>query len=338
MVQKRIEILDILRGFALLGIILVNVKGMTFMRLIIPNGGVDAWYDSFLSIFVESKFFAIFSTLFGIGFYIFMERARQKSQNKFALYIRRLVILLVFGVFHTFLQPGEALKIYAVVGLLLLLFYYLKKEINLVIGLALLVVMLILDDKILLVIPYFILGLTLGQYGLFEKLKMYDHRLKQCWAITSMLALVSFILLSVFYAYPNFKVAETAGIVGEQYVQSKYLFDYIVTLTSPVISLFYVLTIIIIAQTEIGHKLLSPLKYYGRLALTNYIGQTLLMLVYTQLILKGSVSLTHSLIMCLVIYVIQIAFSKVWLTYFTYGPLEYIWRCGTYMRVIKIKK
>ncbi|XBQ95331.1 hypothetical protein A1140_03580 [Staphylococcus felis] len=70
--------------------------------------------------------FSIFSILFGVGFYIFMDRATYKGQNKYALYFRRLIVLFIFGVLHSFLQPGEALKFYAIAGVLLLIFLHLN--------------------------------------------------------------------------------------------------------------------------------------------------------------------------------------------------------------------
>ncbi|WP_133171488.1 hypothetical protein [Staphylococcus capitis] len=130
--------------------------------------------------FIESKFFAIFSTLFGIGFYIFMERAEQKSQNKYLLFIRRVLILYVFGFLYMQLQLGEALNVYAITGLLLLIFYHIKKEINLIIGIILLILLLLLDAKLLMVLPYFIIGLSLGQYHIPEKLNQ-NYKL---WKIT----------------------------------------------------------------------------------------------------------------------------------------------------------
>lgn len=93
-----------------------------------------------------------------------------------------------------------------------------------------------------------------------------------------------------------------------------------------------------IIQTSIGKIILTPLKYYGQMALTNYICQTLCIFIYTQFILKTSLSLTHSLLMCLIIYVIQIILSAMWLKYFTNGPLEYIWRTGTYLKRMKVRR
>ncbi|UEX90882.1 DUF418 domain-containing protein [Staphylococcus ratti] len=336
-INRRIDTLDYLRGFALLGIILVNVIGIRFISVEPANIGIEGLYASFLSIFVESKFFAIFSTLFGIGFYIFMERAKLKAQNKYVLYLRRLLVLFVFGILHALLQPGEALTIYAVVGLLLLIFIHLKKEINLLIGMGLLIAVIGLDAKVLFVIPYFILGLTIAQYGLIYKLNTNLKKWKIAWMISLILTIVSLVLLIVFFAHPNYVIAEHAGIY-EEYVQKRILFDHVITMTSPFIASFYILTIILLVQNEFGRKVLAPLKYYGRMALTNYICQTLFILGFVKLIFNGNITMLNSLFMCLVIYGIQIIFSMLWLKHFKYGPLEYIWRTATYLKVMPLKR
>ncbi|REH93593.1 DUF418 domain-containing protein, partial [Staphylococcus felis] len=86
-----------------------------------------------------------------------------------------------------------------------------------------------------------------------------------------------------------------------------------------------------------GAKLLAPLKYYGRMALTNYIFQTLFIIVFVKVFFNGSVSMLNALLMCLIIYSIQIMFSVIWLKYFKYGPLEYLWRMATYLKVLPFK-
>lgn len=337
-INKRIDVLDYLRGFALLGIILVNVEGIRSLHILQPESNIDAVYVSFLSLFIEGKFFAIFSTLFGIGFYIFMDRAKQKSQNEYALFGRRLLILLIFGILHSLLQPGEALKIYAITGISLFVFYHLKKQLNLAIGVLLLLTTLILDAKVLTVLPYFILGLSIGQYGWIYKMPIKSKGWYIAWTISLITAIISFILLTVYYALPNYIWAEKSGIDVETYAQNKTLFNHIVLLTSPFISSFYILSLILFVQTQFGQRLLSPLKYYGRMALTNYIGQTLLMFAYSSYIIRTEMSWTHSLLMCLVIYFLQIIFSVYWLKYFTNGPLEYVWRIGTYLKILKLKR
>lgn len=105
--NKRIDALDYLRGFALLGIILVNVGAIISVQS--PQTELDILYRKLLDFFVEGKFFTIFSTLFGIGFYIFINNAKKKPQNTYMLYLRRIAVLAVFGLLHMQLQPGEAL-------------------------------------------------------------------------------------------------------------------------------------------------------------------------------------------------------------------------------------
>ena len=90
--NKRIDELDYIRGFALLGIILVNILALLNIKIPDPNT-VDASYQRFLYLFVEGRFFSIFSFLFGVGFYIFISRAIAKGKNGYVL--RRLVALFI---------------------------------------------------------------------------------------------------------------------------------------------------------------------------------------------------------------------------------------------------
>ena len=92
--NKRIDELDYIRGFALLGIILVNILALLNIKTPDPNT-VDASYQRFLYLFVEGRFFSIFSFLFGVGFYIFISRAIAKGKNGYVLFFRRVVALFI---------------------------------------------------------------------------------------------------------------------------------------------------------------------------------------------------------------------------------------------------
>ena len=75
--QERIVTLDIIRGFALLGIFLVNMPAFHSPAFMISHPdytGMDYWLDLFLQMFVQTKLYTIFSFLFGLGFYIFMSQ------------------------------------------------------------------------------------------------------------------------------------------------------------------------------------------------------------------------------------------------------------------------
>ena len=130
--QERIITLDIIRGFALLGIFLVNMPAFHSPAFMISHPdytGMDYWLDLFLQMFVQTKFYTIFSFLFGLGFYIFMSRAEQKNLHVNRLFSRRLFALLLFGAIHLiFIWYGDILHTYAIAGFLLLLFYKRKTK------------------------------------------------------------------------------------------------------------------------------------------------------------------------------------------------------------------
>jgi len=126
---ERIETIDILRGFALLGILLVNIA--IFSRpaqiIVLPldasTPAVDRAADWLVRFLAEGKFYSLFSFLFGLGFALQMTRAEERGARLGWTYARRLIVLLGFGLIHAFLiWVGDILTVYALLGLLLLLF------------------------------------------------------------------------------------------------------------------------------------------------------------------------------------------------------------------------
>ncbi|WP_345808874.1 DUF418 domain-containing protein [Bacillus safensis] len=121
--RERVHFLDIVRGFALMGIILVN-----YFLIVDSAKGFDMLsndvFHNLVNWFASGKFITLFSFLFGVGFMIFMDRAAQKVDSPNKLFARRLTILLGFGLLHlTFVWIGDILAYYAVAGFLLLFFY-----------------------------------------------------------------------------------------------------------------------------------------------------------------------------------------------------------------------
>ncbi|MBE2201290.1 MAG: DUF418 domain-containing protein [Anaerolinea sp.] len=126
---ERIQIVDILRGFALFGILLVNMALFShpFQHLLFPMDPALAWYDRaavwLIHFLGEGKFYALFSMLFGLGLTLLMDRVEARGGRFVPLYLRRLLILLVIGVIHAFLiWMGDILILYALLGFLLILF------------------------------------------------------------------------------------------------------------------------------------------------------------------------------------------------------------------------
>ena len=121
--SERLVILDFLRGLALFGILIVN---MSFYNspIFSQSGGLSLWTDTpnqvtrmFIWFFFESKFYPLFSLLFGIGFYLFMQKAEESMRELTFRYRIRLAYLLLFGLLHVFLLwHGDILVVYAIFG------------------------------------------------------------------------------------------------------------------------------------------------------------------------------------------------------------------------------
>jgi uncharacterized protein len=126
--NERVETIDILRGFALFGILLVNM--MYFAWPVYTEVIGTPWTQTldkaaswFISFFAAGKFFTLFSFLFGLGLAVQMQRAEAKGVAIVPLYVRRLLILLLIGIFHVvLLWWGDILTYYAILGFVLLLF------------------------------------------------------------------------------------------------------------------------------------------------------------------------------------------------------------------------
>ncbi len=116
--QERIEILDILRGWAIFGMLLVNMSEL-------PGkwpGTADRVTFYLIEVFATSKFYTLFSFLFGLGLFLQMTRAEARGVHFAPVYIRRLLILLLIGLAHFLLGERDILMDYAVLGFLLFLF------------------------------------------------------------------------------------------------------------------------------------------------------------------------------------------------------------------------
>ena len=127
---ERMDVLDAVRGAAVLGILLANVIAMSGFPFLPPDHyrslPLAGWHElSFFLVllFVEAKFYSLFSLLFGVGFAVFIQRAAARGADAPRLFKRRLTGLLIIGLIHTFLiWMGDILATYAVIGFALLPF------------------------------------------------------------------------------------------------------------------------------------------------------------------------------------------------------------------------
>lgn len=335
-INNRINQLDYIRGFALLGIILVNILALLHINIPEPNTS-SASYQRFLYLFVEGRFYSIFSFLFGVGFYIFITRANAKGKKGYILFLRRIVVLFVFGVVHSLFQPGEALKFYAICGLIVLPFYKVNKHINLTISILLLIVFGIMGGKLLLTLPLILLGLACGQYQVFENLSQKTKKIFLFTLIMFGLSAIGFYLQYQMIPESPFQNMIFVNEDGTMDQTSNFLKMGVTV--GPILSAFYVGILLLLLQINRIQKLLSPLKYYGRMALTNYLGQTAFILIANALFnFTEKMTYIQTLYVCLAIYIIQIIFSIFWLRFFKMGPLEWVWRMITYWQAVPLLK
>jgi len=125
---ERIATLDIVRGFALLGILIMNMPGFSASFFAEADGShlwtgrLDQLAEQLRDLLFSGKFNSMFSLLFGIGFTIQFTRMQQLDPARATgLYLRRLIVLGVFGLIHaTVFWTGDVLHIYALLGLLML--------------------------------------------------------------------------------------------------------------------------------------------------------------------------------------------------------------------------
>lgn len=138
--SERLMVIDVIRGFAIFGILLVNMAHFGYPDMYLRFVGEDNFFTEnwgvldyitrvFFDIFVQVKFITMFSFLFGFGMVIMLERAKAKGERFVPIYIRRLLVLFGFGVIHAFvIWDGDILMDYALLGFLLLLFRNLKPK------------------------------------------------------------------------------------------------------------------------------------------------------------------------------------------------------------------
>jgi uncharacterized protein len=124
---ERIEVIDVLRGLAVCGILIGNMQWNSGYGFMPPAMDAlqplsDRLTHYLVHVFVEGKFYSIFSFLFGFGFALQIGRADKRGDVNASVFKRRLFWLLVIGVVHALIWAGDILSVYAVIGFILLLF------------------------------------------------------------------------------------------------------------------------------------------------------------------------------------------------------------------------
>lgn len=358
--QERIYSLDVIRGVALLGILLVNMPEYTNMPHLFT--GVDAYLRLFFDLFVQTKFYTIFSFLFGVGFWVFMDRAQKRGEQVNRLFSRRLLVLLLFGVLHLFFFRGDILHTYAVIGFFLLPFYrksevaVLRTSLGLLVFSMLPVVLLVAtnmdvgDDSGNLaptgagfwqnavdtiwyvlgnelvsapellpeILGLFLLGLYCGKKQVFRQINHYRRQLRILQAIGLIVTIPCWLM--ILLAFMRSEEYGTYTAFGWVYISGKSL------------ALFIVTSLMLLMENPEWQKRFSGFGRIGKMAITTYLTQTFVWAILAGLLqaFDFSISLLQGTLVCLLLFALQLWFARIWLARYRFGPVEWLWRIGTY--------
>ncbi|HEU4507478.1 MAG TPA: DUF418 domain-containing protein [Pyrinomonadaceae bacterium] len=398
--SDRIPLLDVLRGFALFGVLLANMfwsfNGFAFVS---PERGLELTASSidlaafyFIRFFIDKKFIMLFSLLFGFGFAVQAMRAEEKGGNIAVFYSRRQLILFFIGAVHlTFFWHGDILHVYAMCGLFLLAFVRTKARTLLM---SAVVVSVIAVVAMMLVLGFQALASSViavgpGDSSLREVRRQFQDQLLAAFAHGSYGEMLEWnarqyfqFLLSASFLYilpatlgrfllgfyagrrrllhnvaanlPFFRKlfwwSLPVGLVGsglfllgtelqrlailDPVSLGRFLLIVPTEIGSLALCLFYVAALTLLYQRSTGQRLLSVLAPLGRMALTNYLMQTVICLV----IFYGGRQITQvgpakCVLLALVIFTVQVMLSTWWLQLFKMGPVEWLWRTLSYGQV-----
>ena len=321
--RRRIDALDVVRGFALCGILLVNIGPITWMGYNVPaeERTGAAVPELWLHMLVDGRFFPIFSFLFGVGFAMFLDSAATRHARPRLLLVRRLAALAVFGGVHYLGQPGEALLPYAVFGLLVLLpASYLPRAVVLAGGVAGSAAALALFGGGLALTPgVFLLGMAVAQYRVPQRLDGATG-----WVA---LAFALFTAASVPAALWHWSDVENTGFNTSGGVAGLLMAGA------------YVTGLCLLLRTPLRGALQALFAPLGRLALTNYLTATVLVLIAGWALDFPSAEQWGALFAVAGgVLAAQWVFSVLWLRTFRYGPLEWVWRCVTWWELVPLRR
>ncbi len=395
---ERIIALDALRGFAVLGILLMNIQSFAMIQAAYLNPtalgdlvGLNKWVWIFSHVFADQKFMTLFSILFGAGIILMTSKTESKGMKAAGLHYRRTFWLLCIGLVHAYLLwYGDILVVYAFCSLVAFLFRKLSPKVLLITGLLIVSVSSIL---------YLFFGLSIGFWppeAINETMTSWQPEAAQVakeiaayqggwlgqmelrvpaslefhtfifliwagwragglmligmalykWGVLTgnfskktYLLMMSFGLLIglpvVSYGvFANFEAnwtLEFSMFLGSQFNYWGSLF----------VGMGYIGAAMLIFTSGFAEKITRLFADVGRMALTNYLSQTLICVIIFYgygFGLFATVERKIQILIVLGIWLFQLIASKLWLRYFQFGPAEWLWRTLTYFNLQPMRR
>lgn len=310
--RQRIQALDVLRGFALCGILVANVRPIANAGAPPVGGTLDG--PAWSGLLVDQRFFPLFSMLFGAGFALLLDAASRRTDRPRLVLLRRLLILLAFGLAHHFLLwEGDILAVYAVAGLVVLLpSTWLPRWAVAGLAVVLIVAALAFGAGHFVVAPgLFLLGAALTRYGIVDRVE----RSTRGPAVVGLIC---------------------AGIaVPLAWLQIRTGDGRIFSVAGLFTAFVYVCAMLLLLRTPLRRFLTAVFAPLGRTALTNYIAASVIVLAVKEFVdgRPDTWSGATVLVIAAAILAAQWTVSTLWLRRFPHGPLEWLWRRATWAGV-----
>ena len=386
--KDRIVFLDILRGFALLGILFANLltwSGLKYLHIgdIVHLGNIDidrSIYNN-LKFFVDTKFYTLFSILFGVGFFLQISKNRENPGFP-RLYLWRMILLLILGVIHSIIWSGDILSLYALMGMVLLALRNIPVQKTLYVGLSLFFLPVLLSiiymysfakalpelpKTALLVYPDMTPQQVTAGFQSTDPwvvLQTNLHSLKYRWLsfipdgrpfkvlglffVGGYLYSIQFFtvhakkwkLLVLFLSVGAVFSLASLKIEGNVASYSRNWTDVLDKLLHEIgqisLTLSYICILAKLVDAFPKFIFFTWLKNYGRMSLTSYLGHTVLSILIFYPVVGlgyfGNLTLENTYYVALMILVIQLLFSNIWFMFFSFGPVEWLWRCATFRK------
>jgi len=361
--RDRILSLDVLRGFAMVGVL------VAYCVWNLGTAPEDSWsqldkgLNQFLSFAIDGKFYTILAFLFGLGFSLQLQRASDES-GAVRTYCRRLAALAAIGLLHALLlRNGDILFPYAVTGFFLI---PLRKASDRVLVAAAFLALLLpyaarwiwglsgvpiperphLENAPYLVenfiwVRYWLetaiftwpTNLTLFLFGFCAGRHRLIARLTQRPKILGSIVVVGLLAGGAFYLIMAQLASASSLTMAERIVGGLSFTFHCWGLSSA-----YAATLLLALRSRSGAALVSPLGPIGRMALTNYLLQAII--IVPLCIAFGwfdTFTPTKALLLAFAVFAFELPFSMWWLRRFRFGPVEWIWRLLTYGRIPPLK-
>lgn len=362
----RITHLDMLRGVAVLGILLMNAVSYGLPSAAYFNlsaEGTETWLDWTIGvlgeIFIDQKFMGIFSILFGAGIVLFADRAAAKGRRAGWLSLWRNLLLLGIGALHMLLWDGDVLMIYAVAAPILILARNAPPKALLAAGAALVLIiplvaaaaqasvdadgrqlgelwlsggdssegvgLYVIFDFFARAVGMMLIGVALFRLGVLSGAKppqFYRRMALFGLGVGLPLAALGVAIAAVYDFDP--KIALLAGIPNT---------------VGTIPAALGIIALVILWNMRRERRIHRALQATGRMALTNYLSQTIIGVIVLRVLL-GDVDLTRTAILgfVLAVWALQLVWSPAWLRYFRFGPFEWLWRVATYRRMQPLRR